>query len=189
MVYISILKGEVGSKLVPMSFLSPPRFTYEYGWSFLALVSSFLWCEAAGVSAISLFLFHHQYRYVCAQPLSTELMQRDREDGRIENRASNGGAGAAIIGWSEDGDRRAPQQWVPPYRHECVHCGFSYAPSAPLNPISGAGAGGGGGEGSSNPGSPTATTLLTASRGLLDTPFVMVHPRREQLLGGPHLPQ
>ncbi len=64
-VYISILKGEMGNKLLPMSVLSGPRLSYNYGWSFFMLVSSFLACEAAGVSAISLFLLHHQYNYVC----------------------------------------------------------------------------------------------------------------------------
>ncbi len=64
-VYISILKGEMGNKLVPMSMLSPPRLSCSYGWSFVMLVASFLACEAAGISAISLFLLHHQYKYVC----------------------------------------------------------------------------------------------------------------------------
>ncbi len=64
-VYISILKGEMGNKLMPMSLLSPPRLSYSYGWSFVMLVASFLTCEAAGVCAISLFLLHHQYNFVC----------------------------------------------------------------------------------------------------------------------------
>ncbi|TRY69035.1 hypothetical protein TCAL_16504 [Tigriopus californicus] len=66
-IYIAILKAEVGSKLVPISLLSPPRLTYQYGWSFLLLVISFLSCEAAGVSSIFLYMHHHQYRYLCRQ--------------------------------------------------------------------------------------------------------------------------
>lgn len=67
MVYISILKAEVGSKLVPVSLLSPPRLSYHYGWSFVLIITSFLSCEVAGVAAIFLFMYHHQYRYLCKQ--------------------------------------------------------------------------------------------------------------------------
>lgn len=52
---------------MPVSLLSPPRLTYQYGWSFLLLVMSFLSCEAAGVSGIFLYMHHHQYRYLCRQ--------------------------------------------------------------------------------------------------------------------------
>ena len=44
-VYIALLKGEIGAKLVPTSLLSPPRLSYAYGWSFLLLICSFLCCE------------------------------------------------------------------------------------------------------------------------------------------------
>ena len=74
-VYISILKAEVGSKLVPASLLSPPRLTYQYGWSFLMLVSSFLSCEVTGTLAIFLYMYHHQYRWLSKQD-ETSLANR-----------------------------------------------------------------------------------------------------------------
>ena len=59
-VYISIIKAEVANKLIPVSMLSPPRLSYRYGWSFLAIVLSFVSCEVAGTMAIFLFNYHHQ---------------------------------------------------------------------------------------------------------------------------------
>ena len=59
-VYISIIKAEVANKLIPVSMLSPPRLSYRYGWSFLAIVISFVSCEVAGTMAIFLFNYHHQ---------------------------------------------------------------------------------------------------------------------------------
>ena len=59
-VYISIIKAEVANKLIPVSMLSPPRLSYSYGWSFLAIVLSFVSCEVAGTMAIFLFNYHHQ---------------------------------------------------------------------------------------------------------------------------------
>ena len=61
-VYISIIKAEVANKLIPVSMLSPPRLSYSYGWSFLAIVLSFVSCEVAGTMAIFLFNYHHQGR-------------------------------------------------------------------------------------------------------------------------------
>ncbi len=64
-VYISVIKAEVASKLMPQSMLSPPRLTYQYGWSFLSIVASFVSCEVAGTMSIFLFTYHHQYRWLC----------------------------------------------------------------------------------------------------------------------------
>jgi len=74
-VYISMLKGEMSAKLAPMSFISPPKLSYEYGWSFGSMILSFLACEAAGTCAVYTYLSHHQYRYVCRQNLREGLSQ------------------------------------------------------------------------------------------------------------------
>lgn len=68
---------------MPKSLLSPPRLTYKYGWSSLLLVASFLSCEVAGTSGIFLFIYHHQYRFVCRQPLKEELLQADSRNGGV----------------------------------------------------------------------------------------------------------
>lgn len=58
--YISVFKAEVGSKLRPRSQLQPPKFTYRYGYSFLMYVSGFVTTELAGISAIFLFIYRQQ---------------------------------------------------------------------------------------------------------------------------------
>ncbi len=62
-VYISILKGEVSSKLVPESMLSPPRLSYTYGWSFASLVLAFLCSEVGGVLSVFLFTSFHEHKW------------------------------------------------------------------------------------------------------------------------------
>lgn len=58
--YISIFKAEIGSKLRPKSQLQPPLFTYSYGFSFLLIVSGFMSTEMAGTCAIFLYIYWHQ---------------------------------------------------------------------------------------------------------------------------------
>ncbi|KAJ9593235.1 hypothetical protein L9F63_015234 [Diploptera punctata] len=58
--YISIFKAEIGSKLRPRSQLQPPFFTYRYGFSFLLIVSGFMATEIAGTCAIFLYIYWHQ---------------------------------------------------------------------------------------------------------------------------------
>lgn len=58
--YISIFKAEIGSKLRPRSALQPPLFTYRYGFSFLLVVSGFMATEIAGTCAVFLYIYWHQ---------------------------------------------------------------------------------------------------------------------------------
>ncbi|KAF4521850.1 hypothetical protein B566_EDAN003724 [Ephemera danica] len=58
--YISVFKAEIGSKLRPRSSLQPPLFTYRYGFSFVLVVSGFMSTEVAGTCAIFLYIYWHQ---------------------------------------------------------------------------------------------------------------------------------
>ncbi|XP_047364402.1 uncharacterized protein LOC124954861 isoform X2 [Vespa velutina] len=62
--YISIFKAEVGSKLRPRSSFQGPPFTYRYGFSFLLYVSGFITTEVAGTYAIFLYISWHQRELV-----------------------------------------------------------------------------------------------------------------------------
>lgn len=55
-VYISIFKAEVGSKLRPKSTLQPPLFTFSYGQSFFLYVFGFISTEFVGVLNIFLYI-------------------------------------------------------------------------------------------------------------------------------------
>lgn len=59
--YISIFKAEIGSKLRPRSQLQPPAFEYWYGYSFLLYVGGLVTSQFAGLSAIFLFIYRMQY--------------------------------------------------------------------------------------------------------------------------------
>ncbi|KAJ8872002.1 hypothetical protein PR048_028342 [Dryococelus australis] len=61
--YISIFKAEIGSKLRPRSQLQPPLFTYRYGFSFVLVVSGFMSTEVAGTCAIFLYIYWHQLEW------------------------------------------------------------------------------------------------------------------------------
>ncbi|XP_012271484.1 voltage-dependent calcium channel gamma-5 subunit [Orussus abietinus] len=62
--YISVFKAEVGSKLRPRSSFQGPPFIYRYGFSFLLYVSGFITIEVAGTSAIFLYISWHQQELV-----------------------------------------------------------------------------------------------------------------------------
>lgn len=62
-VYISIFKSEIGSKLRPRSQLQPPAFEYWYGYSFLLYVSGLIFTQLSGVSSIFLFIYRLQYEW------------------------------------------------------------------------------------------------------------------------------
>ncbi|XP_003690108.1 voltage-dependent calcium channel gamma-7 subunit [Apis florea] len=62
--YISVFKAEVGSKLRPRSSFQGPPFTYRYGFSFLLYVSGFITTEVAGTYAIFLYISWHQKELV-----------------------------------------------------------------------------------------------------------------------------
>ncbi|KAJ3646406.1 hypothetical protein Zmor_023995 [Zophobas morio] len=61
--YISIFKAEIGSKLRPQSQLQPPAFYYWYGYSFLLYVSGLVTTQLAGISSIFLFIYKVQYEW------------------------------------------------------------------------------------------------------------------------------
>lgn len=54
--YISIFKAEIGSKLRPKSPLQPPLFTFWYGESFFLYVVGFISTEIVGVLNVFLFI-------------------------------------------------------------------------------------------------------------------------------------
>ncbi|XP_054282129.1 voltage-dependent calcium channel gamma-4 subunit-like [Macrosteles quadrilineatus] len=58
--YISVFKAEVGSKLRPRSQLQPPMFTFRYGYSFLLYVTGFVTSEVAGTCAVFLYIYWTQ---------------------------------------------------------------------------------------------------------------------------------
>lgn len=60
--YISIFKAEIGSKLRPRSPLQAPLFTFEYGQSFCLFVVGFILTEAVGVLNVFLFIGLQQQR-------------------------------------------------------------------------------------------------------------------------------
>lgn len=62
-VYISIFKAEIGSKLRPKSTLQPPLFKYSYGQSFFLYVFGFISTEFVGVLNIFLFISFQQVGY------------------------------------------------------------------------------------------------------------------------------
>lgn len=64
--YISIFKAEIGSKLRPRSPLQAPMFTFEYGQSFCLFVAGFILTEAVGVLNVFLFIGLQQQRVVGA---------------------------------------------------------------------------------------------------------------------------
>ncbi|KAF2897051.1 hypothetical protein ILUMI_09130 [Ignelater luminosus] len=61
--YISVFKAEVGSKLRTRSQLQPAIFTYHYGFSFLLYVSGFISTQLAGISAVFLFIYRMQHEW------------------------------------------------------------------------------------------------------------------------------
>ncbi|XP_011497770.1 PREDICTED: voltage-dependent calcium channel gamma-3 subunit [Ceratosolen solmsi marchali] len=62
--YISIFKAEVGSKLRPRSSFQGPPFVYRYGYSFLLYVSGFITTEFAGTTAIFLHISWQQLELI-----------------------------------------------------------------------------------------------------------------------------
>lgn len=54
--YISLFKSEVGSKLRPLSVFQPPLFTYKYGHSFILYVIGCVSAELVGTFNIFLFI-------------------------------------------------------------------------------------------------------------------------------------
>lgn len=55
-VYISIFKAEIGSKLRPKSSLHPPLFVFKYGHSFFLYVLGFIFTELVGVLDVFLYI-------------------------------------------------------------------------------------------------------------------------------------
>lgn len=61
--YISVFKAEIGSKLRPRSQLQPAVFDYWYGYSFLLFVVGVISTQLAGISSIFLFIYKVQYEW------------------------------------------------------------------------------------------------------------------------------
>lgn len=61
--YISIFKAEIGSKLRPKSMLQSPLFKFSYGESFYLHVIGFISTEFVGV--VNVFLFISLQQQIC----------------------------------------------------------------------------------------------------------------------------
>uniref|UniRef100_A0A182R0L7 Voltage-dependent calcium channel gamma-5 subunit n=1 Tax=Anopheles farauti TaxID=69004 RepID=A0A182R0L7_9DIPT len=61
--YISILKAEIGSKLRPRSTLQGPQFTFRYGQSFLLYVFGFIITELSGILNVLIYSNVQQDEY------------------------------------------------------------------------------------------------------------------------------
>ncbi|KFB53377.1 AGAP012963-PA-like protein [Anopheles sinensis] len=61
--YISILKAEIGSKLRPRSSLQAPQFTFRYGQSFLLYVFGFIITELSGILNVLIYSNVQQEEY------------------------------------------------------------------------------------------------------------------------------
>lgn len=59
-VYISVFKAEVGSKLRPQSQIRPPLFEYEYGYSFLMYIIGLFSTKLSGVGCVFLFMYRYE---------------------------------------------------------------------------------------------------------------------------------
>ncbi|CAH1129162.1 unnamed protein product [Ceutorhynchus assimilis] len=62
-VYISVFKSEVGSKLRPQSQIRPPLFEYEYGYSLLLYIVALFSTKLSGVGCVFLFMYRVQYHW------------------------------------------------------------------------------------------------------------------------------
>ncbi|KAL1497888.1 hypothetical protein ABEB36_008774 [Hypothenemus hampei] len=62
-VYISVFKAEVGSKLRPQSQIRPPLLEYEYGYSFLFYIIGLLFTKLSGVGCVFLFMYRVRYHW------------------------------------------------------------------------------------------------------------------------------
>lgn len=59
--YISIFKAEVGSKLRPKSSLQPAVFSYRYGYSFILYIVGILLVFCSGILNVFLYTgFHNE---------------------------------------------------------------------------------------------------------------------------------
>lgn len=54
--YISLFKSEIGSKLRPKSVFQPPQFTFAYGYSFILFVIGCISAEFVGTMNFFLFI-------------------------------------------------------------------------------------------------------------------------------------
>lgn len=57
--FISIFKAEIGTKLLPRYQFSAPLFTFKYGHSFLLYVVGFVLTEVAGILNVFLYTTLH----------------------------------------------------------------------------------------------------------------------------------
>ncbi|XP_053690896.1 uncharacterized protein LOC128739434 [Sabethes cyaneus] len=69
--YISILKAEIGSKLRPRSSLQAPLFTFRYGQSFLLYVFGFIITELSGILNVLIYSNLHQTEFNRSQTYPT----------------------------------------------------------------------------------------------------------------------
>lgn len=77
--FISIFKAEIGSKLRPQSSIQPPLFVFNYGQSFFLYVLGFIFTEFVGVLNVFLYITLEQvggggggHKKVTARPLTLD---------------------------------------------------------------------------------------------------------------------
>lgn len=69
--YISLFKSEIGSKLRPRSMFQPPLFTYRYGHSFILFVIGCISAEIVGTLNFFLFI---QIREIGREKVSSKSL-------------------------------------------------------------------------------------------------------------------
>lgn len=69
--FISILKAEIGNKLRPRSTLQAPLFTFRYGQSFLLYVFGFIITELSGIFNVLIYSNLHQAEFSRSQTYPT----------------------------------------------------------------------------------------------------------------------
>lgn len=93
--YVSIFKAEIGSKLRPRTPMLPAMFTFEYGQSFCLFVIGFILTELVGMLNVFLFIGLQQIRVtgdLTAMPcfLAETLLPEKAREGGVKEAAVGG---------------------------------------------------------------------------------------------------
>ncbi|KAK9888228.1 hypothetical protein WA026_000497 [Henosepilachna vigintioctopunctata] len=81
--YISVFKSEIGSKLRAKSHFSPAPFVYWYGYSFLLYIVGLVSTQISGIASI--FLFIHKIRFEWRHELYQEMKKGKKKVNRSNN--------------------------------------------------------------------------------------------------------
>ncbi|KAL3273584.1 hypothetical protein HHI36_015018 [Cryptolaemus montrouzieri] len=81
--YISVFKSEIGSKLRPRNHFQPPPFVYWYGYSFLLYIAGLISTQISGIASI--FLFIYKIRFEWRHELYLEMRRGKKKTHRPNN--------------------------------------------------------------------------------------------------------